>query len=239
MAGRPPQGEKPMLDPVNVRFDGPLLARIDEVKGELHGARAVAVRHLVELGLRWRASERPASPPGVAESGPSQAVSARFTGAAKVLDGVGVPLVAIDVAAGDGALTPIEDLDDGAVYFFHEAWMRKAHGWNEKQRDRFACIKLGSDRTAASMEPMIRPKSLLLLDRRVTEERLKSKPREIYLVRPPGEKEAVKFVTLDGGVLILESDNPAPAYPPRAVSLKGEALADIVRARVLWWATEA
>lgn len=89
------------------------------------------------------------------------------------------------------------------------------------------------------MEPMIRPKSLLLLDRRVSEDRLKSKAREIYLVRPPGEKEAVKFVTVDGGVLILESDNPAPQYPPRAVSLKGETFADIVRARVLWWATEA
>lgn len=69
--------------------------------------------------------------------GSFQFASARALGGVKTLDGVGVPLVAIDVAAGDGALTPIEDLDDGAVYFFHEAWMRKVHGWNEKQRDRF------------------------------------------------------------------------------------------------------
>lgn len=103
MAGRPPQGEKAMLDPINVRFDVPLLARIDEVKGELHGARAVAVRHLVELGLRWRASERPATPGGGDDGGSSQLATARARGGTKTLDGVGVPLVAIDVAAGDGA----------------------------------------------------------------------------------------------------------------------------------------
>lgn len=168
----------------------------------------------------------------------------RETGAAQVtvaavgtreLRGVGAPLVAIDVAAGDGALT---EVDDDRLYFFGERFM-KGHGWTERLKDRFCCIKLGSASVAESMEPTIRHGSLLLVDRRPAWERLRAKPREIYLVRPPGEKETVKRCTVTDGQLVLESDNPAPKYHPRTFSVSGEDWRDYVRGRVLWWSVEA
>ncbi len=173
---------------------------------------------------------------GIGPVGTAQAVSARVDdGSLRELNGVGAPLVAIDVAAGEGALT---EVDDDRLYFFGESFMRK-HGWTDKAKDRFCCIKLGSAAVAESMEPTIRHGSLLLLDRRPTWERLRTKPREIYLVRMPGEKEAVKRCTLDDGQIIIESDNPAPRYHPKAVPVTGENWRDFVRGRVLWWSMEA
>ena len=170
---------------------------------------------------------------GVGSAGSVQLATAATAG--RELRGVGAPLVAIDVAAGDGALT---EVDDDRLYFFGEAFMRK-HGWSDHSKDRFCCIKLGSAAVAESMEPTIRHGSLLLVDRRPAWERLRAKPREIYLVRMPGEKEAVKRCTLVDGHIIIESDNPAPRYHPRALSVSGESWREFVRGRVLWWSMDA
>lgn len=186
---------------------------------------------LVEMfGLDW------GSVTGLGPPGSAQPVTAQVSGdGRRELRGVGAPLVAIDVAAGEGALT---EVDDDRLYFFGERFM-KGHGWTERSKDRFCCIKLGSAAVAESMEPTIRHGSLLLVDRRPTWERLRAKPREIYLVRMPGEKEAVKRCTLDDGQIIVESDNPAPKYHPRAFSVAGESWREYVRGRVLWWSMDA
>jgi hypothetical protein len=173
---------------------------------------------------------------GIGQAGTAQVVSARSgDGTPRELRGVGAPLVAIDVAAGEGALT---EVDDDRLYFFGESFMRK-HGWSEKAKDRFCCVKLGSARVAESMEPTIRNGSLLLIDRRPSWERLRDKAREIYLVRFPSEAEAVKRCTLEAELLIIESDNPAPKYHPRAFAVNGENWRDFVRGRVLWWSMDA
>jgi transcriptional regulator with XRE-family HTH domain len=173
---------------------------------------------------------------GMGPAGTAQVVSARSgDGTPRELHGVGAPLVAIDVAAGEGALT---EVDDDRLYFFGESFMRK-HGWTDRAKDRFCCVKLGSAAMAESMEPTIRHGSLLLVDRRPGWDRLRTRPREIYLVRMPGEKEAVKRCTLEGEQIIIESDNPAPKYHPRAFSVTGESWRDFVRGRVLWWSMEA
>jgi len=189
---------------------------------------AARICHLVGLDL--------ADVAGLASSGSPQLVTARpGDGTPRELSGVGAPLVAIEVAAGEGALTEVED---EKLYFFGKSFMRKL-GWDERAKDRFCCIKLGSAAVAESMEPTIRHGSLLLVDRRPTWQRLRDRAREIYLVRMPGEKEAVKRCTLDGSMVIIESDNPAPKYHPRAFSVTGENWRDFVRGRVLWWSVEA
>lgn len=170
------------------------------------------------------------------ETGSPQPVVGRTSDrGGRELHGVGAPLVAIDVAAGDGALT---EVSDDRVYFFGQRYM-STHGWTERSKDRFCCIKLGSASVAESMEPTIPHGSLLLVDRRPAWERLHSKAREIYLVRMPGEREAVKRCTLVGEQLVLESDNPAPKHHPKTFSVTGENWRDFVRGRVLWWSVEA
>lgn len=173
---------------------------------------------------------------GLREPGSPQPAIARTPEAGgRELHGVGAPLVAIDVAAGDGALT---EVSDDRVYFFGQRYM-SSHGWTERSKDRFCCIKLGSASVAESMEPTIPHGSLLLIDRRPAWERIRAKAREIYLVRMPGEKEAVKRCTLVGEEIILESDNPAPKHHPRSFSVTGENWREFVRGRVLWWSVEA
>lgn len=150
----------------------------------------------------------------------------------KPLSGVGAPLVAIDVAAGEGALP---EVPDEKIYFFHESWMRE-RGWTTKSRDRFACVKLGSRNNAESMLPTIQPKSVLLIDRRADPTR--PGDRAIWLVDEPEAGLCIKRVTLEGHILTLESDNPDKRYRPRAVSLLDRDIREVLRGRVLWYATE-
>lgn len=144
---------------------------------------------------------------------------------------IGIRLVAKDIAAGPGALP---DVDSDSLYYFREEWLRK-RGWTAKQKDRFACIKLGSDATASSMIPTIWPQSVVLLDREPNRDRVKA--RSLWLVRD-SEGEAIKRVTRLPDALILESDNPLPAYAAKRLPVKGVVVQNVLLARVLWWATE-
>ena len=149
------------------------------------------------------------------------------------LHGIGAPLVLKDVAAGEGSLPSVPD---EKVYFFHESFLRRVGGAGSP-KDRWACIKLGSDRVASSMSPTIPPLAVLLVDRRA--DRLRPKDRTIWLVDDPDDGLCVKRVTLRDGILILESDNPEPRYAPRHVLLKDRPVQSVVRAKVVWWGVEA
>lgn len=149
------------------------------------------------------------------------------------LHGIGAPLVLKDVAAGEGALPSVPD---EKVYFFHESFLRRVGGAGSP-KDRWACIKLGSDRVASSMSPTIPPLAVLLVDRRA--DRLHPKDRTIWLVDDPDDGLCVKRVTLRDGILILESDNPDTRYAPRHVVLKDRPVQNVVKAKVVWWGVEA
>lgn len=145
-----------------------------------------------------------------------------------------LPIVAEAVAAGEGTipLIPIEE----RPYFFREDFLRRK-GWTPQEPDRFVCIKLASVGVAESMYPTIQPESLLLVDRRPS---LMDVPeRSIWWVEFSHVDQAVKRVTVRGKLAIMESDNPDPEYAPRfhEVPTK-EARTKLLKARVLWYATE-
>lgn len=171
---------------------------------------------------------------GVGGSGGPQPVVAHTPeDGGRELHGIGAPLVLKDVAAGEGALPSVPD---EKVYFFHEAFLRRMGGAGSP-KDRWACIKLGSDRVASSMSPTIPPHAVLLVDRRA--DRLHPKDRTIWLVDDPDDGLCVKRVTLRDGILILESDNPDTRYAPRHVVLKDRPVQNVVKAKVVWWGVEA
>lgn len=149
------------------------------------------------------------------------------------LHGIGAPLVLKDVAAGEGSLPSVPD---EKVYFFHESFLRRVGGAGSP-KDRWACIKLGSDRVASSMSPTIPPLAVLLVDRRA--DRLRPKDRSIWLVDDPDDGLCVKRVTLRDGILILESDNSDTRYAPRHVILKDRPVQNVIKAKVVWWGVEA
>lgn len=171
---------------------------------------------------------------GLGSSGAIQPVVARTSEAgSRELHGIGAPLVLKDVAAGEGSLPSVPD---EKVYFFHESFLRRVGGAGS-QKDRWACIRLGSDRVASSMSPTIPPLAVLLVDRRA--DRLRPKDRTIWLVDDPDDGLCVKRVTLRDGILILESDNPETRYAPRHVLLKDRPVQSVVKAKVVWWGVEA
>lgn len=171
---------------------------------------------------------------GVGRLGSPQPVVARTPeGGGRELHGIGAPLVLKDVAAGEGALPSVAD---EKVYFFHESFLRRMGGAGSP-KDRWACIKLGSDRVASSMLPTIPPKSVLLVDRRA--DHVRPRDRTIWLVDDPEDGVCVKRVTVREGILILESDNPDSQYPPRHVILTDRPVQSVVKAKVVWWGVEA
>ncbi|MFA6031132.1 MAG: S24 family peptidase [Elusimicrobiota bacterium] len=154
-------------------------------------------------------------------------------GGGRELHGIGAPLVAEDVAAGEGSLPSVPD---EKVYFFHESFLRRVGGAGSP-KDRWACVRLGSDRVASSMSPTIPPKAVLLVDRRA--DRLHPRDRTIWLVDDPEDGLCVKRVTLRHGILILESDNPEARFAPRHVLLADRPVQNVVKAKVVWWGVEA
>lgn len=142
---------------------------------------------------------------------------------------VGVPLVAEEIAAGNGSLP---EVPDDRTYWFREEWIR---GLGYRQPGRFACIRLANTARASSMLPTIPPLSVVLVDRKARRDRPQA--RSIWLVED-GEGPVVKRVTLVDAGLVIESDNPAPQYHARFISLKDRPVQDVLRGRVVWWAVE-
>lgn len=172
------------------------------------------------VGIGWRGSPQPVVAHTPDDGG-------------RELHGIGAPLVLKDVAAGEGSLPSVPD---EKVYFFHESFLRRVGGAGSP-KDRWACIKLGSDRVASSMSPTIPPLAVLLVDRRA--DRLRPKDRSIWLVDDPDDGLCVKRVTLRDGILILESDNSDTRYAPRHVILKDRPVQNVIKAKVVWWGVEA
>lgn len=146
-----------------------------------------------------------------------------------------LPLVAEGVAAGFGAVAEIPD--EPRPYAFRADW--PALKGMAADPLRFVLFRLRDD--ADSMAPEIKPGALVLCDR---SEDVRITPRNgvPYLVvteRP--DHVAVKRVlpVRDGEkirALVYHSTNPH--YPPVSIDMKrGERIQDLVRARVVWWAT--
>lgn len=160
---------------------------------------------------------------------PQPAVQDRVMTAGDAL-AVGIPLVADEIAAGNGSLP---EVPDDRVYWFREKWLSDL---GYRTPGRFACIRLGNDAKASSMLPTIPPKSVVLIDRKARRDRPPN--RSIWLVEDEGGP-VVKRVTLVDAGLVIESDNPAPQYHARFISLKDRPVQDVLRGRAVWWAVEA
>lgn len=142
-----------------------------------------------------------------------------------------VPLVADRIAAGPPML--VADHVDR-----HERLPRpllKGLGVDPKKA---VLVRLGADQD--SMADTIPAGATVLVDRTPVRD---VTPRGIYAVREESLGEtgcSVKRLVLDADsrVLILLSDNPA--HLPRAIRLRaGQALADVVVGRVVWWTPPA
>lgn len=151
---------------------------------------------------------------------------------------VPLPLVAQDVAAGAARIPSIGDLGPGDVYYFREDWLRQKHGWHESA-ERLFCIRLAKAvRDAGSMEPTIYANSIVLCDRDPLVSRERLLRRSIWLVCID-DGLTVKRVTIEDGMLMLESDAPGPEHAPRALRLKGLDIRRVLPGKVIWWGTNA
>lgn len=151
---------------------------------------------------------------------------------------VPLPLVAQDVAAGAARIPSIGDLGPGDVYYFREDWLRQKHGWHESA-ERLFCIRLAKAvRDAGSMEPTIYANSIVLCDREPLLARERLLRRSIWLVCID-DGLTVKRVTIEDGMLMLESDAPGPEHAPRALRLKGLDIRRVLPGKVIWWGTNA
>ncbi len=219
----------PLTEPTTIRVTEPQKAAIERMAKELgHSKAADAYRHVLDLGFRWLAGERPDA---YGETPATLSSGATVNGE----DFATLPLVAEGVAAGFGVVAEV--LDEPRPYAFRADW--PALQGMAADPLRFVLFRLRDD--ADSMAPEIRPGALVLCDR---SEGVRISPRNgvPYLVvteRP--DHVAVKRVlpVRDGEkirALVYHSTNPH--YQPVSIDLKrGERIQDLVRARVVWWAT--
>lgn len=215
--GRPRDRKEVLEKALGIRLDEETIGRIRAVASNRQWSLGKTARHLID-----RALDQPAA--GVAET-PTPYAPPAARGLLLVEEGVG---------AGQGRLPIIPESD--RPYFFREDWLR-ARGWTPEKPDRLVCVKLGPTAIAESMYPTIQPESVLVVDRNPDHGRIER--RSIWLVDLPGEGLLVKRVTVDDGVVILESDNPDPEYAPRVIHLtERRTIEKIARGRVLWYATE-
>jgi phage repressor protein C with HTH and peptisase S24 domain len=198
------------------------LGRVEKGERGLSLAAAVSLASVVDATVDRLLGEAPAPP--------SSGVTVRGE------DFATLPLVAEGVAAGFGAVAEV--LDEPRPYAFRADW--PALKGMAADPLRFVLFRLRDD--ADSMSPEIRPKALVLCDRSEGE-RISPRNGVPYLVvteRP--NHVAVKRVlpVRDGEkirALVYHSTNPH--YPPTSIDLKrGERMQDLVRACVVWWATE-
>lgn len=214
--GRPRDRKEVLEKALGIRLDDPTRAQLQRIADERQWSLGKVARHLIDAAL-----VRPAT---VAEP-PAHYGEPTARGLLLVEEGVG---------AGQGRLPIIPESD--RPYFFREDWLR-ARGWSPEKPDRLVCVKLGPTSIAESMYPTIQEESVLVVDREPSREKIAA--RSIWLVEVPGEGLAVKRVTVDDGVVILESDNPDPEYAPRVIHLtERRTIEKIARGRVLWYATE-
>jgi phage repressor protein C with HTH and peptisase S24 domain len=197
--------------PTTVRWTSEQAKAIQRLASDLGGSAGTAARYLLNLGLRWIASERPV------ESADSV---------------TGVPLAAGGVGAGAGQL---ELIPEGVhPYFFRRTFLERK-GWSALAPDRFAIYKLGTDEVASSMDPTIAPESVVLVDREADRDAVE--PRSIWIVRDAGGL-ILKRVTVDDGWIVLESDNRHPEFAPRVLHVTKKERHQTLVGRVLWHAAE-
>jgi transcriptional regulator with XRE-family HTH domain len=150
-----------------------------------------------------------------------------------------IPLVAERVAAGLGGEPQIPE--EEKLYAFRSDWaaLPPPH-----DRTRYVLVRLGDESVADSMAPLIRPGSILLLDVSEGARMSLEDPRPAYcivepIVDPP--PLAVKWAEAVHGkpdTIRLRSENQK--YPEIYLSLDaGQRVQEILRGRVVWWATEA
>lgn len=118
-------------------------------------------------------------------------------------------------------------------YAFRTAWLQR-RGLSPERLVTVIVAKHGGD----SMEPLIKPDSLLIIDRGSAREGIiedEMKDGSIYLVRHPDEEGMkVKRVYRSGDALVLWSDNPNASPRAEVVPLKGKRLQEILLGRVVW-----
>lgn len=146
-----------------------------------------------------------------------------------------LPLVAEGVAAGFGAVAEVPD--EPRPYAFRADW--PALKGMAADPLRFVLFRLRDD--ADSMAPEIKPGALVLCDR---SEDVRITPRNgipyLVVTERPDHVAVKRVLPLRDGekirALVYHSTNPH--YPPVSIDLKrGERIQDLVRARVVWWAT--
>lgn len=151
------------------------------------------------------------------------------------------PIVGERIAAGLGSMP---EAGSGHMLSFRESWAVLSYPKDER---RYCLAFLGDESIADSMDPDIKPRSMLLLDRdegsRI--EIQEGKPYLCVVDESTDEPAlAVKYVkpVYDGSqlsALRLISAN-GEKYEPKVIRLEeGRRIQDYVRARVVWWATTA
>lgn len=119
-------------------------------------------------------------------------------------------------------------------YAFRTDWFRR-RGLDPKRLVTCIVAKHGGD----SMEPLIRPDSLLIVDlgpnREGIAELTAHDEGKVFVVKHPDEDGMkVKRVYRSGDQLIFWSDNPTASPRVEAVDLKGRSLHKILLGRVVW-----
>lgn len=198
--------------PTTVRWTGEQARAIGKLASELGGSSGTAARYLLNLGIRWLASERPAAS--------SDGAPGFFP----------APLLAEDVGAGPPRLRMIPGAD--RRYGFREDWLSDM-GWSPESPERFGVYRL-ADLHARSMEPTIQAGSILLVDREANRDSVP--PRSIWIVSR-ADGLACKRVTVRDGWMVLESDNRETDFAPEALRVTAQARRTMLEGRVVWWAT--
>lgn len=163
-----------------------------------------------------------------------------------IADGIKVPEIAREVAAGAERF-PTPDSAGEKVFWFRPDFIRReAFGGSLPKTTwgRLAMVRLAkSKRAASSMLPTISPGAWLLVRMETITAPAQIQPRGIYLLLGDDSGLMVKRVTYQtgarGGLLLLESDNRAAEYAATALPLDEHAIADFVKAKVIWWSVMA
>lgn len=136
------------------------------------------------------------------------------------------------VGAGPARLDPP---DNPKLYAFHQGWLKRRH----LKGDHLIAVTVARGAGGESMEPTIRPGSVLVVDRgpkgEGVPELLPADEGRVFLVKHPEEEGMkVKRVYRSGSTLIFWSDNPTTKPRVEAVPVKGRDLKAILLGRVVW-----
>ncbi len=146
------------------------------------------------------------------------------------LDGADFSTLGLRLRAGAGPGVVNREDEDAVRLAFRKDWLRSHCGTAEMGEDCAFLVRVRGD----SMEPTLRDGAVVMALRERRADHSRFRPG-IFVIRDD-DGLIVKRAALDGQVLVITSDNPA--YAPRAVSLDGRPILDIIEGRVVWVSQE-